>query len=97
MPHHAGMSKAQSIDTVLPASFIESLSSHRLGSFSMSGAALSAELLCERSTTLSASVMPTSQMSNAASFRSSWNFGANGTWRMPAGGAHPVLAWQVTH
>lgn len=97
MPSRAGMSKAQSIDTVLPASFIESLSLHRLGSFSTSGAALSAGLPFRRLKTLSASIMPTSQMSNAASFGSSWNPGANRTWVMPAGGTHPVLTWQVAH
>jgi hypothetical protein len=80
------MWRAQSIDPVLPASFIESLSSHRPGSFSTTGAALCAGFPFKRLKTL---------MSNAASFAPSWNFGANGTWVMPAGGTHPVLAWQV--
>lgn len=57
MPHRAGVSKAQSVDSVLPASFIESLSSHRLGSFSTTGAALSAGLPFKRLKTLSASMM----------------------------------------
>ncbi|MGX7000812.1 hypothetical protein [Caballeronia sp. KNU42] len=124
------MSKAQSIDSVLPVSFIEALSSHRPGSFSTTGAALSAGRL----KTLSASMMMTricaagsayatlpplpsggalvgaqgtapsssnaltaSHMSNAASFGPSWDFGANGTRVMPAGGTHPVLLWQVAH
>ena len=128
VPHRAGMSKAQSIDSVHPGLFIEALSSHRPGSFSTTGAAVSAG----RSKALSASMMMTgicaaasayampplpvgafvggqgtspsssnaltaSQMSNAASFGPSWDFDANGTCVMPAGGTHPVLPWQVAH
>ena len=39
--------------------------------------------------------LTTAQMSVAASFGSSWNFGPNGTWAIPAGATSPVLRWQV--
>lgn len=38
--------------------------------------------------------LTTAQMSDPASF-SGWNFGPGGTWAMPAGGAQPVLEWQL--
>jgi hypothetical protein len=39
--------------------------------------------------------LTTAQMSTAASFAPSWNFGPGGTWVIPAGAAHPFLQWQV--
>ncbi|MDR5752314.1 MULTISPECIES: filamentous hemagglutinin N-terminal domain-containing protein [unclassified Caballeronia] len=38
--------------------------------------------------------LSTAQMSNAASFGPTWDFGPNGAWVMPTGGSHPVLRWQ---
>jgi hypothetical protein len=38
--------------------------------------------------------LTTVQMSDPASFVG-WNFGAGGVWAMPAGAAHPILAWQL--
>jgi len=37
------------------------------------------------------------QMSSAASFGPSWDFGPGGTWALPAGATHPVLNWQLAH
>lgn len=97
MPHRVGMSKAQLNDIALPASIIESLSSHRLGSFSTTGAGLSARLSVKRLMTLAASIMPTSQNTNAESVGTSSNCCANGTPVMPAEGTHPLMAWQVDY
>ncbi|NKJ50665.1 filamentous hemagglutinin [Burkholderia sp. SG-MS1] len=41
--------------------------------------------------------LTTAQMSNPASFDTSWDFSATGAWAMPAGATHPVLRWQLTH
>jgi filamentous hemagglutinin family protein len=39
--------------------------------------------------------LTTAQMSTAASFGPTWNFGPGGTWVIPAGMTHPVLQWQT--
>ncbi|KXU93940.1 hypothetical protein CR51_28085 [Caballeronia megalochromosomata] len=39
--------------------------------------------------------LTTTQMSTAASFAPSWNFGPGGTWTFVPGVAHPVLQWEV--
>jgi filamentous hemagglutinin family protein len=41
--------------------------------------------------------LTTAQMSRAASFGPSWDFGPTGTWALPAGATHPVLSWQLAH
>ncbi|MGA7782033.1 MAG: filamentous hemagglutinin N-terminal domain-containing protein [Paraburkholderia sp.] len=41
------------------------------------------------------STLTTAQMSTAASFGPTWNFGAGGVWALPAGAASPVLQWQL--
>jgi filamentous hemagglutinin family protein len=41
--------------------------------------------------------LTTAQMSSAASFGPTWNFGDTGVWVIPAGGTHPVLRWQTEH
>lgn len=40
--------------------------------------------------------LTTAQMSMPASFGSTWNFGPNGTWVIPAGASNPILQWQTT-
>ncbi|RFU45018.1 filamentous hemagglutinin N-terminal domain-containing protein [Paraburkholderia sp. DHOC27] len=39
--------------------------------------------------------LTSAQMINPASYGSSWNFGADGTWAIVAGATYPVLRWQV--
>ena len=40
--------------------------------------------------------LTTAQMSNPASFDTSWDFSSAGAWAMPVGATHPVLRWQLT-
>jgi hypothetical protein len=39
--------------------------------------------------------LTTAQMSNPASFGSTWDFSATGVWALPAGATQPVLRWQL--
>jgi filamentous hemagglutinin family protein len=39
--------------------------------------------------------LTSAQMINPASYGSSWNFGADGTWVIAAGASYPLLRWQV--
>ena len=39
--------------------------------------------------------LTTAQMSTAASFGPTWDFGPNGVWALPAGATQPVLSWQL--
>ena len=39
--------------------------------------------------------LTSAQMVNAASYGSSWDFSADGTWIMAAGASYPLLRWQV--
>lgn len=41
------------------------------------------------------SALTTAQMSTAASFGPTWNFGPGGVWALPAGATSPVLQWQL--
>lgn len=39
--------------------------------------------------------LTTAQMSMAASFGPTWDFGTGGTWVIPPNATHPILRWQV--